>query len=245
MNRIGLLLAIALVVVGNAFVFIGVRSNRAGAPLETIELTERELVLQSQPEDNTGVTLQINWWPRYWPGGFDREKLQDLGFRCPSPSGPGDFERRMSPRAAYVALEYQGPAWERWLKEQEAAAAKTPPPITAAPSHASGFDSGTRLFFVDAALDPDKLMRRYSDRRKYLIVRAVVAARFTQDKVSAGSWHGWVAEIIPSEIHVPLPFASLLSGLSSKVGEETRYTVTLQYGRHFEPWVSDVKLLGK
>jgi hypothetical protein len=244
------MLAIALVVVSNAFVLIRVGSNRAGAPLETIEVTERELALQNQPEDNSGVTLQITWLPQHFgpmrDAPIDTEKLQELGFDCAKPPGSSAEERRLLPRVAYVVLEYQGAARERWWKERESAARANPPaPAKAAGSLPPNTDRGTRLFCVDASRDANKLLSKYPDRQKYLIVRAVVSANLFPDNAPVKSWHGWVSEIIPSEIHVPLPFARLLSGLGPRAGGEPRYAVTLQYGRNFEPWISDVKLLDK
>ncbi len=250
MKRFGLALAIALIVAGNIFALIGVQRNRSGTPLETIELTERELTLQSQPEDNSGITLRLAWLPRRFgtvlDTRFNAEKLRELGFDCTIPADSGLEEKRLLPRPAYAVLEYQGAKWEQWRKEREDAATAIPQdPSTAARARVPVFNSETRLFFVDAGKEAAKLLSKYPDRSKYLVVRAVIAAALYSDNTSVKSWHGWVSEILPSEIHVPLPFAAILSGLGSRAGDEPRYAVTLRYGRSLEPWVADVKRLGR
>ncbi len=247
MNRTGVMLAIALIVISNAFVLIGVRSNRTGAAVQAIELTENELSLQSQPEDNSGIGLRITWLPRRGSAHetpLGREKLQELGFDCADPSGSDESERWLPPRQAFVAFEYQGPARARWMKERATKAGLDPADPTTIPDpRAPVFENWTGLFCVDAARDPDTLLRRYPDRERYLIVRAVISAALTADRTTLRTWEGWVSEILPAEIHVPLPFARLLGGLGPKTGQQPRFKVRLLYGHRFEPWISDLKLL--
>ncbi len=239
-----LLLAAAVVVLSNVLLLIGVARNRSGTPFETIELTERELALQSVPEDNSGIGLQIRWLPyRFGPdheSRIGREKLQELGFDCRIPAGSPPEERVLSPRHAYLALEYDGPARAAWLKAQEgpSKAAATNAPV---PRYRTIW-SETRLFYVDAARNAEALRRRYPDPQKYLIVHAVIAAGYYTGSNAGGEWRGWVSEIIPPEVHVPLPHAKLLSGLRPYGGGEPRYSVVLRYGHRLEPWVADVRM---
>lgn len=241
MNRIGPILAIIVVIVSNVFVLIGVARNRAGDPLETIELTERELALQTLPQDNSGVTLSLAWkrplhfGKRDSKPDFDRARLQELGFDCPIPEAASDRQRYLLARERFVALEYEGSAWKQWLQSEEESTGRR----------------ASRLFVVDAAPNAEQLRGKYPNQQKYLIVRAVISVwlETERDPVTnaekSRSWHGYVTAIIPPEIYVPLPFAKPLSGLSRNAGAEPRYTVTLQYGRKFEPWVAGVKLLEK
>ena len=60
MKRAALLFAIALILASNGIALIGVARNRAGEPLATIELTERELPLMNIGMDNSGIDLSIH-----------------------------------------------------------------------------------------------------------------------------------------------------------------------------------------
>ncbi len=259
MNRSGLILAIAVVVVSNIFVLMGIGINRAGAPFQAIELTERELTIQTLPEDNSGISMRLNWAP-YQVGygssldsAINAAKLQELGFDCSIPADPNLHEQRLPPRVAYAVLEYEGPARENWLREKEDFV-RTHPLISSqmagrpVPGTSDYLQRGSRLFVVDAGRKADNLRRKYPDPQRYLIVRAVIAARLyvapnTNAKAAnTYSWHGWVSELLPSEIFVPLPYAKTFWGMGAWKGTEPRYSVTVQYGRNLEPWISDARL---
>jgi hypothetical protein len=266
MNRTGLILAIAVVLISNIFILIGVAANRSGTPFETTQLTERELTLQSQPQDNSAISLYLNWRQptigQAPPGRvrdvhFDGTQLKELGFDCTFPRGSASAEKQLLPREVFVALEYDGEAWIRWLKLQEESASSKPQPPSTALYSGSPADverqrrGASRLFIVDAARNAAGLRSRYPDQNKHLIVRAIVAAQLDVERdpitkaVKSSKWRGYVSEIIPSEIHVPLPFAKLLSGLGPRAEAEPRYSITLRYGRKLEPWITDVKLIEK
>lgn len=244
MKRPALWLAILLVLVTDAIVLLGVWRNRSGAPGTMIELTERELPLDSPGEENTGVSLRLSWngsWSFGMAGNewFDRAKLAEVGFDtslAPTDSSAEIRYRHVLPREALVALEYDGEAWQRWLAREKAAAnlpSYTPP-------------STSHLVAVDVGLDAARLRERYRDRKKYLIVRAVVRlVRMQkwdpQERKPAGPFllQGTVSEILPGAIHVPLPLADVL-GKRPK-----HYTVGLAYGKRFEPWVVSVGVTGE
>ena len=63
MKKYGLSMAIALLLLVNAFVISGVFYNRSGQPKGQIELTERELPLDSyagyKDRENTGLSLRL------------------------------------------------------------------------------------------------------------------------------------------------------------------------------------------
>jgi hypothetical protein len=242
-NRIGLILALALVVVGNTFVLVRVMRNRTGAPYEGIELTERELALQTQAQDNSGVTLMLRWNRTFFQGrtgssipNFDRSKLQELGFHCRVPSTSNDQAVRLLPKEAFVALEYEESARPKSGTGEDQPGEK---PRHLPSSGTSG--NSSRLFPVDAALDAKQLRGRFPNQQKHLIVRGVITALWDEKR----EWHGYVSQIFPEEIHVPLPYARLLAALGPNPGAEPRYTVTLLFGENLEPWITAVKLLGK
>jgi hypothetical protein len=257
MKRTGLILGAAIILVSNGIALIGVARNRAGDPVQTIELTERELPLLNSDPENTGVDLRVNWIqaalsPRSW--SFDQTQLEAAGFSFPMPPSARTQGFAFLPREAYVALEHEGQRWEEWLQlaEQAKQQGSTAAVRTAGPSPSGGGpNSWPGLFLVDASRDMSDLRSRYPDQGKYLIVRAVLMARTEAVKdsktgeVTSYKYSGRVVQIMPDVIHVPLPYSRLISSLKPRTEGEPRYTVTLKYGTSLEPWVSAVRLFRK
>ncbi len=254
MKRAALLFAIALILASNGIALIGVARNRAGEPLATIELTERELPLMNIGMDSSGIDLSFAWFKTFpsAAGPLNRAQLEQIGFRFRFPAGTLSKDIALMPRKAFVALEYQGPAWKQWLVQVEEERQRTQsgaPRSPGLPILPSEPLLDTRLFVVDAAKSYSELRARYPDQSKRLIVQAVVRARVEEVRdgktgmVVSCNCSGFVSEILPAFVHVPLPHARILALLQPRrVGEESRYFVTLQYGRSLEPWVASVRL---
>lgn len=254
MKRKALVAAIAVVLVSNIIALIGVARNRAGEPWGTIELTERELPLLNTDRDNTGIDLRFNWSRGSVlrvDAALDRSKLEQIGFSLRFPAETPASDISLLPREAYVVLEYQGNAWKQWLIRMEDERRQIPPsmpsgsiiPLPTAPLLES------RLFVVDAARSYEELRTRHPDRSTHLIVRGIVRARQEDVKdprtgaITSHNYVGFVSEVLPASIHVPLPSAGLLSLLKPRQPtEEPRYSVTLSYGRYLEPWVASLRL---
>jgi hypothetical protein len=225
MIRGGTLAAAGVVLLTNAVALLEVAHNRRGGPVETIRLTERELPVNYRENEDSGVSVRLQGGAPYpvtvdnyaW---LDRAKLQSLGFD--PDRALRDPKRQPLPRLAFIVFEYDGPAWERWLK----AAQESKPRLTA-----SGMTS--RLIPIDAAVSADPLLRKYSDPQRYLVVRGLVQV-FVGDK----QIHPSVSQILPDAIHVPAPLSEAIGPFagSSDTGSR-RYTLTLAYGRDFEPWL--------
>ncbi len=225
---------VLVVIVSNAIALIGVALNRSGRPFETIQLTERELTLErAEEQDNSGIRLRLNW---YRGPDFTRAKLGGLGFDCPPIAEDRNNVRVPPPKVVFAALEYEGPTWLEWSSKR--AEQKQPRANPTLPS---------RLFVVDAARTAAELRARFPDTQRYLIVqamvRAVPGADLSPDSGTPPEWHGYAVQILPSEVYVPFPLASELARLDPKPSTAPRYSVTLCYGRRFEPWISSVHLL--
>jgi hypothetical protein len=254
MRRTGLICAAAVVLAANIFALIRVAGNRAGSPLATIELTERELPLQNLDPDNSGAVVRLAWSePAPFPNPtLARQDMEAAGFDFAFPPGTRREDIGLLSREAYVALEYQGRLWEQAVEQAKSApkgselpAARTQPgpsrPVVD-PQFAS------RLYVAGASSDPEDLRRRFPDPTRYLIVRALLRARIDEvkdpqtDQVTSLEFGGYVGEVLPSMIFVPLPHGKLLASLPQKTGHAPRYAITLRYGRSYEPWVESVKV---
>ncbi len=238
MKRSILWLGILLVLLTDAVVLEGVWRNRSGETEAVLELSERELPLTYTSEDNSGIALRLTWIGRNFYGPdpenqnwFDEAKLGEIGFdiRVPATDPAAEIRyRRVLPRKAFVALEYDGEAWQQWLSHQREVSTHSGVPL----------EFGSRLVAIDVAADAARLRQRYPNRKKYLIVRGLVRLHRWQKwdpQINAYSGpsrlRGDIQEILPGEIHVPLPFAEALAK------RPKHFTVGLAYGKNFEPWV--------
>jgi hypothetical protein len=236
MRRNGLLFAAAIIVLANAFVLIGVARNRSG-PQQSIQLTERELPMIPRGNEDTGVSLRLQWEQLYlgpansYPW-LDRAKLESLGFDCEG--ALRDPKRRPLDRPAFLVLEYNGAAWEEWQKSIDER--KVAPGFLKA--------AQSRLFVIDAAKTPEPLLTKYTERQKYLIARGVVRlfVNTWDQKTQNPRLQSSISELLPGTIHVPLPLSNMLASRSASTpAADFHYAVTLAYGRRFEPWVVKIE----
>lgn len=238
MKRIGLMAALALVVLVNAIVLAGVRYNRSGEPDAAVTLTERELHLQPNGKENSGVSLNLtlhtdyNKWSEASPW-FDKKKLEEIGFNCSEPVNAKNASHHYGkalPRRTYVVLEYEGTAWESWLARQEERLKALELEATQGRDGKKSLDaalkrftwekeSGSRLISIDVGNDATELRTRYPDKKRYIITPAKVRLRLLPAD-SAASRHtpvlsGYIDSILTDTIHVPRDRQGLLSSLKS------------------------------
>ncbi len=227
MRRRGLLLGIAIVIVTNAFVLLGVARNRASAE-STLELTEREAVLRTHGKENTGLSLALSWkieseWDeRSW---FDRATLAACGFDVSVPvddvmdgNAPSSYESRLH-RPAWVVYELDGASWDRWRARRESEHAEKIAEMRrdarpdddireAEAYHARRMAAESRLFAIDAGADRAALRERYPDRALHAIVPSEVSigVRTRHDPETSRIVERWlqgnVHRPLVSELHV-------------------------------------------
>lgn len=256
MSRKGLLIAVVLVMVSNAYALARATANRAGAPEATLELTERELRLAPRETENTAMALQLAWIDpaanSQEPGWFDAAKLAEVGFDCRSPRTADNAEhyRTMPPRSAYAVFEYDGEAWQRYLAALPASADRE---VAARRS---------RLVLVDVGLDARVLRARHSDLRHTIIVPAVTGLAFVQSGTRPPFLRGRVNTVYPMELNVPRDLRMTLDRFSAQrlvfvdtparpglrdgsLATEPRYGVSVRWGRSLEPWIESVQATGQ
>jgi uncharacterized protein DUF4824 len=252
----GLLAGLVLIALANAAVLAGVAWNRRGEPESVVTLTERELRIPSSAvndEDDTGLDLQLEWNARWWTGdrapeGLPVTTLRELGFQARA-------GRKEPPRTAWVVLEMDGEAWQRWIakRRRQVEEKRRKEPESDCPP---GSDleqmlvSGSRLVVVDAGKDRQALRRRHPDRSRYLVVPGTVRAA----EVRPGAYEGLVSDLQVDSIHVPLRLRPLLDELvtAERLRQETsngappeppRYRAVVAFGRRGEPWLVRVEKL--
>jgi hypothetical protein len=246
MRRILLAAAAGIVLAASGWALVQAARNRSEPRGGSLELTERELGLEEVAAESTATVLRLNWDvlrtgdKEYGPAMLlDAAKLSELGFDCRLPlSQPGARRHynSMPPRPVYLAMEYEG---ETWRKASTIRKVKT------------------RLWAVDAALDPRRLRQQYPDPQHYIICRGLVRLglrdRNAEDRNTPPDprLEGWIAAVCPGEVFVPLPYSRVLRELrrrgSARPGaseaSEPRYAVRICWGANYEPWVEGVRLL--
>ena len=269
-------LGFVVLAAANIFVLSGVAYNRTGAPETQIVLTERELRLPSRiHEENSALALRLGWralgkneddshYPDWrTPGWLNAEKLTALGFdmnRYRGSDHNGNNYPEPIPKEVFIVLEIDGQPYRKALERAENALRKEESLFRLSPGDKrlrENFESAqkrlrrermaeTRLFAVDAGLDPIRLRKQYKDRTRFIITKGLVRPgyRRAQEKKEV---FGSVSRLSVANIYVPLEyrqmFDSLLSQHKSRKNEfgPPRYEVELAYGRRFEPWIVSVK----
>jgi hypothetical protein len=229
------LLVVVLLIVVNGW-------NRSGEPPQRITVTQRELPLGwAGPDDRRGARFRIDYEGRYDP--FDarnwltEERLRALGFApdvMPGAPEAGDTYRRMLPKTAWVAFEYDGNAWRDIERRRELAQSNAENRYSPYPS--------SRLVPVDASLDRDALLRRYPTG--HLVLRASIEIRYLEPGNRGPLVYGYISRIIPGEVSIPRDLADRVRDLGVR-GEkgEPRYEVDLAVGHLGIPFVTDVRRL--
>lgn len=122
----------------------------------------------------------------------------------------------------------------------------------------------SRLFAIDAGNDPARLRQKYSSRDQFIITRGVVKVTYISrkygilDKNGTRTYvQGRIQHLFPMEIFVPNSYRKFFSALKSSrhysyyyVPEDKpdseilpQYELTLKFGRKYEAWIANVKLL--
>jgi len=265
-----MLLGFVLVCLSNAVLLLGVRSNRAGEPESVVMLTERELGLESRygmDRENSGLSFNLGWQSPCGSGyyhdtendckdWFDEKKLKELGFKDLTGLESG---RLIQSKDVFIALEYQGglfreslkKAEEQWKKEERTFiqsdkgkdARETLDSARRELEHRR--NNSTRLFAVDASLFADILRKKYPDRKKVVITRAVVRPVWETVKKHKRVY-GAIGSLCVDNIHIPLEHRKLLDRLKESGDscmKPPRYAVSLAFGKRFEPYIVSVNAL--
>jgi hypothetical protein len=240
---------LALIVITNAVVLAGAAYNRSAKPTALLQLTERELRAPSSwgfESENSGLALGLAWRVAsgeeddYGLGGYgtravwlEPRRLAELGFDVSVPADHPHAERhyeRQLPREVLIVMELNGPAYESALRRAAERAARPGSTSDDGTRLASERTRFSRLFLVDAGLDYDALRARYSDQRRYAIVRGKVRADRWSGRSNA-RLHGYVSELSVPGLNVPVELREVLDRNASG------YAATVAFGQRLEPWI--------
>lgn len=282
----------AVILIVNVALLGAAAWNRQGEPRAALTLTERELaLLTDMQEEKSGLVLSIRlasqvpevvqragWRKRYEFPSFehlwlDRDKLRELGFAVdldPTDPAADAYYTRARKRRAYVVLEFEGDAWDRWLAEQEKQLDELRREVAKGAAEAGALADAeallsldramrSRLVSVDVGTDAEALRRRYPDRRRYAMVEGLVRPELVRRQDEAPFLTGVVRGPLVRQVNVPLrlrrplePFVPTETRREREAREreeaETgwpspsppRYRAVVAFGRRHEPWLVSV-----
>lgn len=283
----------ALILATGALYLSAAAWNRRGQPEAVLALTERELALPpGRQDEGTGLDLFVVLgtrapgtvrrtarWRNYelppveWIG---RDKLRELGFRIdrdPSDPEADEYYSRQIARRAYVALEFEGEAWRRWLSSREQHVRQLRLQTEAGVAERAALDDAesllaldrtmrSRLFPVDAGADAKELRSRYPDRRRFAVLPAAIHLDVERLEGGQATLTATV-RLLVRRVHVPLAFRRQLEPfLPEETFQEVevrerraaaqgwpeptpaRYGATVAIGRRLETWLVGVTPTG-
>lgn len=262
-----LLIGVALILAVNAIALGGVAYNRSGTPDSVLQLSQRELhePYAWQREDESGVTLDIQWrvpihiagddsktWQQIAYGGYEREpdwldadKLAALGFDTRPPMRSSDAKenyQRAPRREVFIVLELDGPAYRQSLAQMRRLTAGAAAGTDEAKALVKEEQQSTRLFTVDAGVDANALRAKYPDRAHYAIVRGTIRPQWLgRDEKATLSAN--IEELSVGEINVPQGMQAVFQNDAGEVvysgddAERTRFEAVVAFGKRQEPWM--------
>jgi hypothetical protein len=262
-SRVLFVVALILLIAVNALVLGGVAVNRSGAPDSRLTLSEREVGLAYRRiRENSGLSLRLSWriLPRdekqaytgHWgsPAWFDSDKLTALGYDVAELlrlEESGKYFWDTLSREVYIVLELGGAPYREALRRAQLKVDATPESELDAAKRKLQREQRqmSRLFAIDAGLDPIDLRQRYGDRQRYLIAKGQVVPSFlTRKKKRVVT--GRIRKLSIEKIYVPLKWHQVFESLPPKNDWKAdriggpRYQVRLAYGQRFEPWIETV-----
>lgn len=261
-----------ILITTNILVLSGVAANRSGTPQTQITITERELQLPYRVhQENSGLALRLAWrvlsqdedhnnysnWTS--PGWFSAEKLEELGFNIDnylSSKADGSFYKQPIPKEVFIVLENKGEPYREAVKRAEIALEKEKDLFNLKSGDQRLRDNferaekrlkreritASRLFAIDAGLDPQKLREKYHDQARFIITKGLVKPRYNDNKEKKDV-SGYITKLSVARIHVPLKhrktFDAILAQDKSRENDFSppRYEVELAFGSRFEPWI--------
>jgi hypothetical protein len=260
-----LVIGVGIIVLTNAVALGGVAYNRSGKADSSLQLTERELGYNSyEYDDNSGIAVSLKWqvlsmddkhslgfdgasygWTNYSRDAYwlNDAKLRELGFDTTLPvfleAGAYRY-KQLKEREVYLVLEFNGPAYRRYLDQVKAVAKERKDKAQAMDEIKLAENEASRLFAIDANLDPDVLRKRYPDRKMYIVTKGIVGANW-QSTDANPELNAYITNLSVSRLHVPKPHDAVFSNFSDAKGADVGFRIDVDYGKRYEPWITSAR----
>jgi hypothetical protein len=195
-RRFSIIAGVALILLTNLIALLGVAFNHRGSPNSTLQLSQREFQHLDRwrgNSDNSGISLRLKWrvlgalhehyhYPNDDPGWLNKAKLASLGFDVAMPisteRGQAAYGKQLS-KPVFFVMEFDGPAYQQSIElarksdEDDTKRVEDGNRARRATSLPQELNVNSRLFVVDAGLDPGRLHEGgvvgVSQSRKYCL----------------------------------------------------------------------------
>ena len=239
----------ALVLISSAYPLMQVGFDRAASPRQILTLTQRELNIQYQNEENSGLTLNWNWLSVPQLDSVSREDVAGLGIYCRrnDQECDPDRERRGWVVIGLDTLRVLGAIDTARMQIDSIQRLGLPDSLRRRKlrEFAGRMDQlmlhTSRLEMVAVGSDPDALAAKYSDGEHLVLPARLHAWRITwpADTLPGREpFYRVYAQPVPPALYVPREWAGMVR---SRPGDERGlYRVTVAVGRRWLPRVTEV-----
>ena len=240
---------VALVLVSSAYPLVQVGLDRASSPRQTFTLTQRELNIQYQSEENSGLSLNWNWGTVPQLDSVSRDDVAGLGIYCRRNDQECDPDRE---RRGWVVIGLDTLRLAavtdtarrqldsvRRLDLADSLRRLKLRPMTDRLDQLVLHTS--RLAMVAVGSDPEVLAARYGDGAHLILPARLHAWRTTwpADTLPGREpFYRVYAQPVPPGLYVPREWAGMVR---SRPGDDRGlYRVTVAVGRRWLPRVTEV-----
>ncbi len=199
------------------------------------------------------------------PVWFDAQKLEELGFNINDylkQNGSTTYYKQPTSKEVFIVLEYDGEQYAEAVKRAKNELEREKSLFNKNPGDKMLRDNlnrakkrlkreqitETRLFTIDAGVDPGELRNKYGDQARFIIVKGLVKPRYKSYKNNK-EVSGYISRLSVSSIYVPLKHRQIFDSIAARNKSirndirPPRFNVKLAYGKHLEPWIMSVKAM--
>lgn len=242
---------VAVALLSSAYPLMQVELDRAVPPRQTLQLSQRELFLDYQRDDNTGVALRWNWSAPAELDSVPRHELAALGITC----SRGGYECSMGrKRRGWVVVGLDTlrsrPAVELARHELDSIMHLAVPDSARklqVQSYLSRIDQlvlhTSRLTMVAVGDDPETLAARWNDGAHLVLAARVNAWRqsWPHDTLPGQEpFYSVYAEPLPSMLYVAREWAGVVRDSIEYGYGQRLYRVTVGVGGRWLPRVLEI-----
>lgn len=258
-----LLIGLLIIIGTNLAILTGVAYNRMGDATAQLTLTERELSFHNYSglhKENSGISLSIKWrtpteenepYSLYHLKSVNitKEELLALGF------DENDVKDNffIEPQELFWALEFDGnlhkaeikkasEAYQTQLADFEGKAIKFGDYKKKLKNNLQREKiSNSRLFFIEASASYESLQSKFSDQQNVIIVKGLGKPYPNSHNKT---YKLQLNNLSVRNIMIPLEYSDIFYGLEPIDRQDIiapRYSIDINWGKRFEPWVVGVK----